>query len=132
MRIRILALLLRFILRRRPFFDKWSWDVDNHKWLTDSGDDDVRCWNYRYSDENKSIVLVSIRRGKHHGVTTAGSNYRYLILSGSCEFLIGEKKINKTAGGYFPVDSGTEYDYVAGKRGLIAVLFMDHEWKGEE
>ena len=113
----------------RTLTEEWGWDPAKGEWTDDQ---DVRCTNNQFRDKDKSMCFASIKHGKHHGWTTAASDYYYYITSGTGKFEIeGEDSPTVVKqGDSFCVERGTNYDYWADEDDdLCFVLFMSKLWE---
>ena len=121
---------MSFIPSDKQVVEHWGW-IPPDKW---TNADDVNCTNNQFVKKDKSFCLATIKRGKHHGITTAESDYYYLVLGGSgkVQVLDGSNPIAIKAGDSFCIEAGTEYDYWADDEGdLKFVLFMSKVWEEE-
>ena len=115
----------------RILTEEWGWDPAKDKWIDNQ---DVRCTNNQFQDKDKSMCFAIIKRGKHHGRTTAASDYYYYIISGTGKVEIeGEgDPISIKQGDSFCIEKGTTYNYWADEDGdLRFVLFMSKLWEEE-
>lgn len=109
--------------------EEWGWDSEKREW---TNEEDVSCTNNQFQGKDKSMCFASIKRGKHHGWTTAASDYYYYIISGTGKVEIkGEDGlIIIKQGDSFCIDKGTSYDYWADEGSdLCFVLFMSKLWE---
>ena len=112
----------------KTLMETWGWDPVGSEWTDDQ---DVSCTNNQFRDKDKSMCFASIKRGKHHGWTTAASDYFYYIIGGTGKLEIeGESSpIHIRQGDSFCVEKGTRYNYWADDgNDLNFVLFMSKLW----
>ena len=123
---------MSFIKPSKVIQETWGWDDQKKDW---TDEDNVVCTNNQFSEKDKSMCFASIKKGEHHGWTTASSDYYYYIVSGS-----GKVKINDLPGEPIPIrqgdsfciEAGTDYDYWADpENDLQFVLFMSKLWTEE-
>lgn len=114
----------------RTIEEKWGWDPEKSEWTDEPN---VSCINNQFQGKDKSMCFASIKRGKHHGWTTASSDYYYYIIEGSgkLEFENEEGPIAVKQGDSFCVEEGTRYNYWAEDADLRFVLFMNKMWNEE-
>ena len=109
--------------------EEWGWDPEKRVWTDDQS---VSCTNNQFQGKDKSMCFASIKRGKHHGWTTAASDYYYYIISGTGKVEIeGEDSpIIVKQGDSFCINEGTSYNYWADEGDdLCFVLFMSKLWE---
>ena len=96
----------------------------------DMGDGGVRAWNYKFTEEDKSIVRATL--AGHHGWYMSGEKpYYYYIIDGEGVFELEDgQKTHVSAGDSVEVPAGVKYDYypVEGAK-LDVVLFMQNMWE---
>ena len=112
--------------------ETWGWDDWKKEWTDEPN---VLCTNNQFAEKDKSMCFASIKRGEHHGWTTAASDYYYYFISGTGKLSIKGNPFSPLTikpGASFCIEAGTHYNYWADdENDLQFVLFMSKMWTEE-